>query len=138
MGSGEFGDRQDLRAVEAQFPTIDSSLQRGRRRVDLADGGGEIGGPVVDRVADAEFAQIGAIAGPRGNCCRCSPTQGSCWFSVACARRAGRCGSTPGAGAWVVEHHAEITVARAEFGAARTAEPAPLPRSGRPPAPVSK
>ncbi|MFD3460196.1 hypothetical protein ACFWVM_10825 [Nocardia fluminea] len=41
-------------------------------------------------------------------------------------------------GAWVVEHHAEITAARAEFDAARTAEPAPLPQSGRPPAPVSK
>ncbi|MGW0326022.1 winged helix-turn-helix transcriptional regulator [Nocardia sp. NPDC003183] len=41
-------------------------------------------------------------------------------------------------GAWVVEHHAEITAARAEFDAARTAEPAPVPQPGRPLSPVSK
>lgn len=41
-------------------------------------------------------------------------------------------------GAWVVEHHAEITAARAEFDAARTAEPAPVPQPGRSASPISK
>ncbi|MFD6393026.1 winged helix-turn-helix transcriptional regulator [Nocardia sp. NPDC060259] len=33
-------------------------------------------------------------------------------------------------GAWVVDHHHEITAARAEFDAAQGIEPAPLPRPG--------
>ncbi|TCJ95330.1 winged helix-turn-helix transcriptional regulator [Nocardia alba] len=41
-------------------------------------------------------------------------------------------------GAWVVEHHAQITAARTAFDAARAAEPAPLAQPGRAPSPVSK